>query len=321
MKEKIVILDGYTENPGDLSWEGFATFGEVQVYDRTAPDQVVERIKDARIVLTNKTVISEKIMEKCSTLRYIGVLATGFNVVDISAAAKRNIVVTNIPGYGTDTVAQYTIALLLELCHHVGAHSDSVKAGDWSRCSDFCYWKYPQIELENKVLGIIGYGRIGKKVAKLAVAFGMEVLVCSGHAVEATELTDKINQCSLEELFTKADVISLHCPLTEKTRGLINRDTIAQMKDGVLIVNDSRGPLICQEDLRDALISKKVAGAALDVLDVEPPEKDNCLLDAPNLLITPHIAWATREARQRLMDMAVQNLEAFLTGTPVNVVS
>lgn len=320
MKEKIVILDGYTENPGDLSWEGFEQFGEVKVYDRTEPEKVVERIGDARIVLTNKTVLNKEILDQCPSIAYIGVLATGYNVVDVKAAAERKIVVTNIPGYGTNTVAQYTMALLLELCHHVGAHSDSVKCGDWSRCRDFCYWNYPQMELEGKVLGIIGYGRIGKKVARLAEAFGMHVLVHSGHEVEEDNLTENIRQAKLTELLTQSDVISLHCPLNESTKGIINRQTIGMMKNGVLIINDSRGPLICEEDLREALLNGKVAGAAVDVLSVEPPEESNPFLEVPNLLITPHIAWATKEARQRLMGMAVENLAAFLAGEPIHVV-
>ena len=242
-------------------------------------------------------------------------------MVDIRAAAKRNITVTNIPGYGTDTVAQYAIALLLELCHHIGAHAESVKNGDWGRCPDFCYWHYPQMELGQKTMGIIGYGRIGKKTAKLAAAFGMKVLVHSGHPVPEKELAEGIRQASLEELLEKSDVISLHCPLTEQTKGLINRETISRMKDGVLLVNSSRGPLICEEDLREALISGKVGGAAVDVLSTEPPTKDHPLLDAPNMLITPHIAWATKEARERLMEMAVDNLEAYLSGKPIHVVS
>ena len=319
--EKIVVLDGYAENPGDLSWAGFERFGRVTVYDRSAPETVVERIGDATCILTNKTVLDETVLARCPSIRYIGVLATGFNVVDIRAAAKRNITVTNIPGYGTDTVAQYAIALLLELCHHIGAHAESVKNGDWGRCPDFCYWHYPQMELGQKTMGIIGYGRIGKKTAKLAAAFGMKVLVHSGHPVPEKELAEGIRQASLEELLEKSDVISLHCPLTEQTKGLINRETISRMKDGVLLVNSSRGPLICEEDLREALISGKVGGAAVDVLSTEPPAKDHPLLDAPNMLITPHIAWATKEARERLMEIAVDNLEAYLSGKPIHVVS
>ncbi|MDE6816262.1 MAG: D-2-hydroxyacid dehydrogenase [Lachnospiraceae bacterium] len=319
--DKIVVLDGYAENPGDLSWAGFERFGEVTVYDRTPAQDVVSRIGDAAYVLTNKTVLDEAVLTQCPTVRYVGVLATGFNVVDVKAAAGRGITVTNIPGYGTDTVAQYTMALLLELCHHIGAHADSVRDGDWGRCPDFCYWKFPQMELSGKVMGIIGYGRIGKRTAKLAEAFGMKILVHSGHPVPKEALTENIRQASLAELLSSCDVISLHCPLTEKTRGIINRESIAQMKDGVMILNSSRGPLICEEDLKEALISGKVAGAAADVLSVEPPSDNHPLLDAPNMLITPHIAWASREARERLMQTAVEDLAAFVAGDPVNVVS
>lgn len=317
---KIVVLDGYAENPGDLSWKGFEQFGEVTVYDRTAREDVVARIGDAAYILTNKTVLDEAVLEQCPFVRYIGVLATGFNIVDIEAAARRGIVVTNIPGYGTDTVAQYTLALLLELCHHVGAHAESVRNGDWGRCPDFCYWNFPQVELGGKVMGIIGYGRIGKKTARLAEAFGMKVLVHSGHSVPADELSENISQASLQELFSRADVISLHCPLTEKTKGIIDKDSIAQMKDGVFLINSSRGPLICEEDLREALIHGKVAGAAVDVLSTEPPASGHPLLDAPNMLITPHIAWASKEARERLMQTAVDNMKAFLEGNPANAV-
>ncbi len=318
--DKIIILDGYTENPGDLSWDGFHKYGEVTVYDRTRPEEIAERIGDAGIVLTNKTPLDESIMARCPKLRYIGVLATGFNVVDVKAAAERNIIVTNIPEYGTDTVAQYTMALLLELCHHVGAHSDSVRKGEWEKSPDFCYWRFPQIELSGKTMGIVGYGRIGKKVARLAEAFGMRVLVHSGHTLSEEELSENIRQKPFKELLGESDVISLHCPLTAETRGLIDREIIAQMKDGVLILNDSRGPLIVEEDLREALISGKVAGAAVDVLSAEPPA-GNPLQDAPNMLITPHIAWASKEARQRLMQTAEENLHAFLEGTPIHVVS
>ncbi len=318
--EKIVVLDGFAENPGDLSWDGFEKFGRVTVYDRTAPEETAERIGDATCVLTNKTGLDEAVLSRCPSVKYIGVLATGFNVVDAKAAAKRGITVTNIPEYGTDTVAQYTMALLLELCHHVGAHAESVRNGDWSRCPDFCYWNYPQMELGGKVMGIIGYGRIGKKTAKLAEAFGMSVLVHSNHPAPAGELTERIREVPLDELLEKSDVISLHCPLTERTKGLICRETIAGMKDGVLLINSSRGQLIREEDLLEALISGKVGGAAADVLSMEPPEADHPLIGAPNMLITPHIAWASREARERLMKMAVENLEAFLSGTPIHVV-
>lgn len=318
---KIVILDGYTENPGDLSWEGIAALGELKVYDRTPAELVVERIGDAEIVFSNKTVISQEILEQCPNIRYIGVLATGYNVIDVKAAKSRGIVVTNIPAYGTEAVSQYTIALLLELCHHIGAHSDSVKRGDWTKCKDFCYWNYPLIELAGKTIGIIGFGKIGRGTARIAQAFGMEVLAYNPSPIPEEQLTGKVRQVTLEELLTGSDVISLHCPLFPDTQGIINSETISKMKDGVLIINDSRGPLIVEEDLRDALISGKVAGAAVDVVSSEPIRVDNPLLTAPNIIITPHIAWAPKEARQRLMNIAVDNLKAFLNGKPENVVS
>ncbi len=318
---KIVILDGYTENPGDLSWEGIAALGELTVYDRTPAELVVERIGAAEIIYTNKTVISEEILEQCPNLKFIGVLATGYNVIDVKAAKRRGIVVSNIPAYGTEAVSQFTIALLLELCHHIGAHSDSVKRGDWTSCKDFCYWNYPLIELAGKTIGIIGFGKIGRGTAKIAQALGMEVLAYNPSPVAKEYLEGRARQVSFEELLEGSDVISLHCPLLPETQGIINKDTINRMKDGVLIINDSRGPLIVEEDLRDALISGKVAGAAVDVVSKEPIAMDNPLLTAPNMIITPHIAWAPKEARQRLMNFAVDNLKAFLMGNPINVVS
>ena len=320
--KKIIVLDGYTLNPGDLSWGGLENLGDLTVYDRTPPHLVVERIGDAEIIFTNKTVISEEIMDKCPSIKYIGVLATGYNVIDIEAAKKRGITVTNIPSYGTDAVSQYTIALLLELCHHIGAHSDSVKKGDWTNCEDFCYWNYPLIELSGKTMGVIGFGRIGQGTARIAQALGMKILANNGsNKISSDKLGENIKQVSLDELFANSDVISLHCPLTADTEGIINKDTISKMKDGVLIINDSRGPLIVEEDLRDALVSGKVAGAAVDVVSTEPIQMDNPLLDAPNVIITPHIAWAPKEARQRLMDICVENLKAFLAEKPINVIS
>ena len=320
--KKIIVLDGYTLNPGDLSWDGLEDLGDLTVYDRTPPHLVVERIGDAEIIFTNKTVISEEIMDKCPSIKYIGVLATGYNVIDIEAAKKRCITVTNIPSYGTDAVSQYTIALLLELCHHIGAHSDSVKKGDWTNCEDFCYWNYPLIELSGKTMGIIGFGRIGQGTARIAQALGMKILANNGsNKISSDKLGENIKQVSLDELFANSDVISLHCPLTADTEGIINKDTISKMKDGVLIINDSRGPLIVEEDLRDALVSGKVAGAAVDVVSTEPIQMDNPLLDAPNVIITPHIAWAPKEARQRLMGICVENLKAFLAKKPINVIS
>ncbi len=313
-KIKIVILDGYTENPGDLSWEGFEKLGELTVYDRTPADKIVERIGGADIVYTNKTTISRETLDACPSVRFIGVLATGYNVVDVAAAKEKGIPVANIPTYGTAAVAQMTFALLLEVCHHVGAHSDSVFAGEWANSPDFCYWKYPLIELAGKTMGVVGYGRIGRAAGDIAKAFGMEVIAYDAF-VQAEE------SVSLDELFARSDVISLHCPLFPETEGIINSASIAKMKDGVIIINTSRGPLIVEQDLADALNSDKVYAAAVDVVSAEPIKADNPLLKAKNCIITPHIAWAPRESRQRLMDIAVENLRSFLAGNPVNVVN
>ena len=317
---KIVVLDGYTENPGDLSWEDLAAYGELTIYDRTPVTEIEARIKEAEAVFTNKTPISRQTIQSCTSLRYIGVLATGYDVVDTAAAWEAGVTVTNVPSYGTDAVAQYTIALLLELCHHVGDHSDCVKSGGWARSADWCFWNYPLIELAGKTMGIIGFGRIGQKTARIAEALGMEVKVFD--AVHRNELeTEHCRYAEFEDLLAEADVISLHCPLNSGTRGIINRDTISRMKDGVMIINDSRGPLIVEQDLKDALLSGKVAGAAVDVVSEEPARQDNPLMTAPNTIITPHIAWASRESRKRLMDIAVDNLKHFLKGTPQNVVA
>lgn len=317
---KIVILDGYTENPGDLSWQGFERFGEVTVYDRTPKTEVLNRIGDASVIYTNKTVISRDIICGCPGLKYIGVLATGYNVVDVEAAKEQGIVVTNVPAYGTDAVAQYTIALLLELCHHVGHHSDCVKRGDWTASKDWCFWNYPLMELAGKTIGIIGFGRIGQRTGQIANALGMKVLAYDTQRVEALE-HEMCHYGKLEEVLAQSDVLCLHCLLSPETQGIINKDTIAIMKHGVLIINDSRGPLIHEADLRDALNDGRVGGAAVDVVSTEPITIDNPLLQAKNILITPHIAWAPKEARGRLMEIAVENLSAFLSGQPQNVVS
>jgi len=316
---KIVILDGYTENPGDLSWEGFEKLGDLTVYDRTSEDLIEERIKGAEIVLTNKTPLKRDVIEK-SSMKYIGVLATGFNVVDVVAAKEKGIAVTNIPTYGTAAVAQFAIALLLELCHHVGHHNAEVQKGRWSESLDFCFWDYPLIELEGKTMGIIGFGRIGQATAKIAIALGMKVLAYDEYVNKDLE-TENIKYVSLDELLANSDAISLHAPLTATTEGVINKANIAKMKEGVLIINTSRGPLIVEEDLKDALNSGKVGAAAVDVVSVEPIRKDNPLLGVKNCIITPHIAWATKEARGRLMDIAVNNLTSFLSGKPINVVN
>ncbi len=316
---KIVILDGYTENPGDLSWEGFEKLGEVTVYDRTPAEKVVERIGDAEAVITNKTPLTKEVFEACPQIQYVGMLATGYNVVDVEAAAKRGIPVCNIPTYGTAAVAQMTLALLLEACQHVGAHSDAVKAGEWTKSADWCFWKYPLIELAGKTMGIIGFGRIGQAVGILAKAFGMRVLAYDGFPTqEGRKIADYVK---LDELFAASDVISLHCPLFDSTRGIINKESIHKMKDGVIILNTSRGPLIVEEDLAVALNNGKVYAACCDVVSTEPVEADNPLLGCSNSILTPHIAWAPKESRQRLMDIAVSNLAEFLAGRTVNAVN
>lgn len=311
---KIVVLDGYTANPGDLSWAKLASLGDLTVYDRTAPEQVSARIGDAELVLTNKTALTRERMAAAPKLRYVGVLATGYNVVDVDAARELGVTVTNVPAYSTDSVAQMTIALLLEICHHAGAHDRAVQEGRWSACPDYCFWDYPLIELAGKTMGVIGYGRIGRRVAELARCLGMKVV--------AWTRTPRDPECvSLDELLRVSDVITLHCPLFPETRGLINRETIAKMKDGVILLNTSRGPLIDDLALCEALRSGKVYAAGADVAAVEPITADNPLLGLPNMILTPHIAWATLEARTRLLDIAAENVRAFLRGAPVNVVS
>jgi glycerate dehydrogenase len=322
---KIVVLDGYTLNPGDLSWEGFEKLGDLKVYDRTAYDLsnselVIDRGRDADAILLNKTLLNRDMMDHMPYLKYVGVLATGFNIVDVEAAREKGITVTNIPTYGTNAVAQMAIALLLELCHHVGSHSDAVANGEWESNPDWSFWKYPLVELAGKTMGIIGYGRIGRTVGGIAKALGMKVIAMANSPDPSLE-DDMMRYGNLEELLRESDVISLHCPLTESTQGIINKDTIAKMKDGVMIINNSRGQLIVEEDLRDALNSGKVAGAALDVVSSEPIKSDNPLLQARNCIITPHISWAPKEARTRLMDLALENLKRYLEGSPINVVN
>lgn len=316
---KIVVLDGYTLNPGDLSWDGLRQFGKTTVYDRTPEELVLERIGDAGIILTNKTVLTGEIFDRAPDIRYVGVLATGYNVVDMAAAKEKGVTVTNIPAYGTAAVAQMTFALLLEMCHHVWAHSEEVKGGAWTGSADFCFWRYPLIELAGKTMGIIGFGRIGQAVANIALAMGMKVLVHDPHPDRTLE-SKTLKYAQLGKLFAEADIISLHCPLQGSTEGMINRKTIAMMKDNVMIINTARGPLINEEDLSAALNSKKVAGAALDVLSREPPGKDNPLFSAKNCIITPHISWAPKETRERLMEIAVNNVKQFLAGKTVNAV-
>ena len=317
---KIVVLDGFTLNPGDISWSGLEKAGEVVIYDRTPASDIIERAKDAEILLTNKTPLGKETLERLPSLRYIGVLATGYNVVDTDAARKKGIVVTNVPAYSTYSVAQLTFALLLELCLHVQKHSESVFAGDWVNSPDFSYQNYPLIELQGKTIGIIGFGNIGQKVADIAAAFGMSIICYSR---TQTDEAHRINfrWVTTDELFRNADVVSCHCPLTEETRGLINMTNLKKMKKTAFVLNTSRGPVVNEEDLAFALNNDLIAGAGLDVLSVEPPLKDNPLLKAKNCVITPHFAWATRDARLRLMETAVSNLTAFLSGKPVNVVS
>ena len=311
---KIVVLDGYAANPGDLSWDAVRGDHEFVLYDRTAPEDTAARIADADIVLTNKVILNRELIQNAKNLKYIGVLATGYNVVDTAAARECNVIVTNIPAYSTDSVAQMVFALLLEICHHVGHHSERVRAGAWSACPDFCFWDYPLIELAGKTMGIIGYGRIGHRVAEIARCFGMHVI--------AWTRTPRDPECvSLDELLAQSDVISLHCPLFPETKNLIRRETIEKMKDGVIIINTSRGPVVNDADLRDALLSGKVYAAGADVASVEPLPADNPLMGLENMFYTPHIAWATYEARCRLMDIAAKNIQAFVSGAPINVVN
>lgn len=317
---KIVVLDGFTLNPGDLSWDELKEIGNVTVYERTPVDKIFERIGDAEIVFTNKTPLGGDDFKKLPNLKYIGVLATGYNVVDTEAAKDFGITVTNVPTYGTMAVAQFTFALLLEMCHHVWEHNMAVKNGEWTKCADFCFYKYPLVELTGKTLGVIGYGRIGKAVSNIAQVFGMKVLAYS-RSKDAVIDSENVRYAELDELFAKSDVITLHCPLFESTRGMINKNTINKMKDGVMLINTARGPLIVEEDLAEALNNGKVAGAAVDVVSIEPIKEDNPLLYAKNCIITPHIAWAPKETRERLMRIAVDNLKSFLQGNPVNVVN
>jgi len=317
---KIVILDGYTLNPGDLSWEGLQQLGEVEIHDRTPADQVVERCLGAEVVFTNKTPVSAEAINSLAVLKYIGVLATGYNVVDIEAARQKGIVVCNVPGYGTASVVQHTFALLLELCLRVQRHSDAVTSGRWASSADFCFWDYPLTELSGKTIGIIGFGHIGQQVGDVATAFGMQLI---GNSRSQSDQSQRRNfkWASIPELLEQADVVSIHCPLFPETKGLINKENLQRMKPTAFLLNTSRGPIIVEEDLAEALNNGVIAGAGIDVLSVEPPSKDNPLLSAKNCIITPHIAWATKEARGRLMEITIQNLQAYLDGKPANVVN
>ena len=315
----IVVLDGFALNPGDLSWEKLHTLGNVTVYERTPAELVEERAREAEIVLTNKTLLFKDTLKKLPKVQYIGVLATGYNVVDLDYARERGITVTNVPAYSTESVAQMTFALLLELCLSVGQHNQAVKEGEWCRSKDFCFWKSPLTELSGKTMGIIGFGSIGQRVAEIALAFGMKVLVYS--RTKKDYARENLEWTSLDLLLKNADVVSLHCPLTDKTRQIIDKNAIEKMKQGALLLNTSRGPLLQDEAVADALNEGKLGGAAMDVLVEEPPKADNPLLSAKNCIITPHVAWATKEARGRLMDIASANVKAFLEGKPQNVVS
>ena len=316
---QIVILDGFTLNPGDLSWSGLEALGPTTVHDRTPADQTIAWAVDCEIVLTNKTVLSRETIEQLPRLRYIGVLATGYNVVDLDAARERNIPVANVPDYGTPSVVQMVFAHLLNLTLRVADHGRGVQAGRWSRCDDFCYWDFPLVELAGLTIGIVGFGRIGRSVAMVARSFGMNVLAYD--LFPPSDRPEGVRFVDLEELFRQSDVVSLHCPLTPETHHLVNTDRLAMMKRSSLLINTSRGPLVDEAALAEALNTDQIAGAGLDVLSIEPPVADNPLLVAKNCCITPHIAWATRAARQRLLDIAVANLRAFLDGKPQNVVN
>lgn len=317
---KIVVLDGYTLNPGDLNWNEISSLGELTVYDRTqnTVSAILKAIDDAEVVFTNKTMLCAEVLKKVPSIKYIGVLATGYNVVDVNCARERGVVVTNIPDYGTDSVAQFAMGLLLQLCHRIGEHSLAVHSGAWVRSPDFSFWNFPLVELSGKTMGIVGYGKIGRKMAQIAKAFGLNVLIYTKTKSRKLEVGEYVE---FDQLLKKSDVISLHCPLTLDTEGLIDKVAIQKMKTGVLFLNTARGGLVVEKDLKEALRSGKIAGAALDVVSVEPMSNDHPLLGVKNCIITPHIAWATREARTRLMAMATENLRAYLKGKPVNVVS
>ena len=319
---RIVVLDGHTENPGDLSWEKLEALGDLTVYDRCAPGdsgEVIGRIGDAEIVITNKTPISREVLDACPSVRFISVLATGYNVVDVAAAWEKGIPVSNVPSYGTAEVAQYSIALLLEVCHHIGEHDRSVRGGRWQNSADWCYWDHPLIGLAGKTIGIIGFGRIGRAEGRIAKALGMRVLAFDPRPDDAgREIAEYV---PLGALYAESDVITLHCNLTKDNHEMINADSIAGMKDGAILINNARGQLVREKDLADALNSGKLSAAALDVVSTEPIRADNPLLTAKNCILTPHISWASRECRERIMDRTAENVRAFLDGAPMNVVN
>jgi glycerate dehydrogenase len=317
---KIVVLDGYTLNPADMSWEDLEMLGDLIVYNRTPEEKVVERIADAEIVLTNKVILTKEILQKTPSVKYIGVTATGYNVVDTASARELGITVTNVPAYSTDSVAQLAFAFVLEFCHHIGEHNRAVHDGVWTSSEDFSFWNYPLIELAGKTLGIIGFGSIGQATAKIAAAFGMNVIVFN--RTNRIELeTDKIKFADLEQVLGQSDFISLHCPLTNQTQGLINKETIAKMKNGAFLINTSRGPVIAEQDVADALNCGKLAGVGVDVVSEEPIREDNPLLRAKNCIITPHFGWAPKESRERLMNTIIKNIKAYMENRPINVVN
>lgn len=319
---KIVVLDGYTENPGDLSWDGLAALGELTVYDRTPPTdeaEIIRRIGDASLVYTNKVPITRAVMDACPGIRFISVLATGYNIVDCAYAREKGIPVSNVPAYGTASVSQYSVALLLEICHHIGHHDATVHAGRWTDSIDWCYWDYPLIELAGKTIGIIGFGRIGQAEGRVVKALGMHVLACDPNPNAAGR--EIATYTDLDTLLTSSDVISLHCNLTADNSELINKTSLSKMKDGAILINNARGQLLNERDVADALNSGKLAAAALDVVSTEPIRADNPLLTAKNCILTPHISWAPVESRQRIMDCSEENARAFLSGSPVHVVN
>lgn len=318
---KLTVIDGYTMNPGDLSWAQYEKFGELRVFDHSTDDEdeVIRRIGDSEIVIANKSKVTRRVIDACPNIRFIAVQATGYDPIDYVYAREKGIPVSNVPAYGTDSVAQFAIALLLEICGHAGHHDQAVHQGKWAQCGDWCFWDYPMIELSGKTMGIIGFGRIGQAVGRIASALGMKVLAYNRSRSESGA---KIGEyVELDELLSRSDVISLHCPAFPETVGIINKDTIAKMKDGVVLINNSRGALVVEQDLADALNSGKVYAAAVDVVSGEPIREDNPLLSARNCLITPHISWAPRESRQRIMDCTEENIRCFLAGKPQNVVN
>ncbi|MGB6563762.1 MAG: D-2-hydroxyacid dehydrogenase [Candidatus Binataceae bacterium] len=317
---KIVILDGHAINPGDLSWDALRSLGELEVFDRTPEDAIVTRAGEADVLLTVRTPLSARTLKQLKRLRYVGAIFTGYDEIDLKAARERNILVTNVPTYGTASVAQLVFALLLELCHHVALHSTATHAGEWSRSPDFSFWKTPLVELQGKTMGIVGFGRIGRHAAEIAKAMGMRVIAADAGRKEAPDWPG-FRWCDVDELMAAADVVSLHCPLLPQTRGIVNASSLSKMRPGCFLINTSRGPLVVEQDLADALNDGRLAGAAVDVLSSEPPSLDNPLLRAKNCIVTPHIAWATKEARIRLIESAAANLRGFLDGRPVNVVN